>query len=124
MPLGPLPSTVRVVCVLDLSVLANADIRQLHVGSFGNYDARRHLKPLMEAAVPQPAPMQAAVRGSKVEMSADQPTSLAPLPMRATGKARGVHFWPWIVTGASCQHLAFVLRYKQPLKRRWPSAEV
>ena len=34
-PLDPLPSTVRVVCVLDQAVLADADFRRLHVGSFG-----------------------------------------------------------------------------------------
>ena len=32
-PLEPLSSTVRVVCVLDLAVMADADLRRLHVGS-------------------------------------------------------------------------------------------
>ena len=67
--------------------------------------------------------MQVAVRGSKVEVSADLPSSVAPLVMRASGKARGLHFRPWIVTGAACQHPAFVLWYKQPPERRGPSPE-
>ena len=33
-PLDPLPSTVRVVCVLDPAVLADADIRRLHESVF------------------------------------------------------------------------------------------
>ena len=94
------------------------------MGSFGKYHAWRHLKPLMGAAVPHPQTMQAAVRGSKVEVSADLPSSVAPLVMRASGKARGAHFQPWIVTGAACQHPAFVLWYKQPPERRGPSPEV
>ena len=123
-PLEPLSSTVRVVCVLDPPVLADADIRRLHVGSFGKDHAWRHLKPLMGAALPHPPPMQAAVRGSKVEVSADLPSAVAPLVIHASGKARGVHFRPWIVTGAACQHPAFVLWYKQPPERRGPSPEV
>ena len=55
-PPDPLPSIVRVVCVLDPAVLADADIRQLHVGSFGKDHAWRHLKPLMGAAEPTPRP--------------------------------------------------------------------
>ena len=94
------------------------------MGSFGKYHAWRHLKPLMGAAVPHPRTMQAAVRGSKVEVSADLPSSVAPLVMRASGKARGAHFQPWIVTGAACQHPALVLWYKQPPERRGPSPEV
>ena len=78
----------------------------------------------MGAALSHPPPMQAAVRGSKVEVSADLPSVVAPLVMRAGGKARGVHFRPWIVTGAICQHPAFVLWYKQPPERRGPSLEV
>ena len=101
-PLDPLSSIVRVVCVLDPAVLVDADIRRLHVGSFGKDHTWRHLKLLMGAALPHPPPMQAAVRGSKVEVSADLPTSVAQLVMRASGKAPGVHFRPWIVTGASC----------------------
>ena len=122
-PLDPLPSTVRVVCVLDPAVLADVDIRRLHV-HFGKDHAWRHLKPLMGAALPHPPPMQAAVRGSKVEVSAELPSSVPPLVMRASGKARGVHFRPWIVTGAACQHPAFVLWFKQPLERCRPSPEV
>ena len=91
-PLDPLRSTVRFLCVLDPAVVADADIRRLHVGSFGKDQAWRHLKPLMGAALPHPPPMHAAVRGSKVEVSADLPSSVAPLVMRASGKARGVHF--------------------------------
>ena len=34
-PLHPLPSTVRIVCILDPALLADADLRRLHVGSFG-----------------------------------------------------------------------------------------
>ena len=34
-PLDPLPSAVRVVCIPDPAVLADADLRRLHVGSFG-----------------------------------------------------------------------------------------
>ena len=64
--------------------------------------------------------MQVAVRGSKFEVSADLPSSVAPLVMRASGKARGLHFRPWIVTGAACQHPAFVLWYKQRPERAGP----
>ena len=38
--------------------------------------------------------------------------------MRASGKARGVHFRAWLIIGAACQHPAYVLWYKQPLERR------
>ena len=120
MPLEPLPSTVRVVCVLDPAVLGEADICRLHVGAFGKDHAWRHLKRFMEVALPHPPPMQAAVRRSKVEVSANLRSSVAPLVMRNSGKARGVHFRPWIVTGAACQHSAFVLWYKQPPERRGP----
>ena len=123
-PLDPVPSTVLVVCVLDPAVLAGANIRRLHVASFGKAHALRHLKPLIGAALPHPPPMQAVVRGSKVEVSADLASSVAPLVMRASGKARGVHFRPWIVTGAACQHPVFVLWFKQPPERRGTSAEV
>ena len=34
-PLDPLPSTFQAVCVLDPEVLADANLRWLHVGSFG-----------------------------------------------------------------------------------------
>ena len=44
--------------------------------------------------------------------------------MRASGKARGVHFRPWILTGAACQHPAYVLWFKQPPERRGPSPDV
>ena len=118
-PLDPHPSIVRVVCVLD-PALADADIRRLHVGAFGKDHAWQHLKPLMGAVLPHPPPMQAAVRGSKVEVLADLPSAVAPLVMHANGKAQGVHFRPWIVTGAACQHPAFVLWYKQPPERCGP----
>ena len=49
---------------------------------------------------------------------------MAPLVMRDSGKARGVHFRPWIVTGAACQHPVFVLWYKQSLERRGASPEI
>ena len=123
-PLDPLPCTVRVVCVLDPAVLADANIRRLHLGSFGKDHACWHLKLLMGAALPHPPPMQAAIRGSKVEVSVDLPSAVAPPVMRASGKARGVHIRPWIVTGGACQHHLFVLWYKQPPERRWPSSEV
>ena len=123
-PLDPVPATVRVVCVLDPAVPVDADVHQLHVGAFGKDHAWRHLKPLMGAALPHPPPMQAAVRGSMVKVSTDLPSSVAPLVMRASGKARGVHFRPWIVTGAACQHPAFVQWFKQPPERRGPSPEV
>ena len=55
-PLDPLPSTVRVVCVLNPAVLVDADIRRLHVGSFGMDHAWPHLKPLMGAALPHTRP--------------------------------------------------------------------
>ena len=93
-PLDPVPATVRVVCVLDPAVLAEADVRPLHVGAFGKDHAWRHLRPLMVAALPHPPPMQAAIRGSMVEVSTDLPWSVAPLVMRASGKAREVHFQP------------------------------
>ena len=44
--------------------------------------------------------------------------------MHASGKAGGIHFRPWIVTGAACQQPAFVLWYQQPPERRGPSPEV
>ena len=44
--------------------------------------------------------------------------------MCASGKVRGVHFRPWNVTDAACQHPAFVPWFKQPLERRGPSPEV
>ena len=69
-------------CLKDLASLADADIRWLRVGSLGKDHAWRHLKPLMGAALPHPPPMQAAVRGSKVEVSADLPT---PLPAPSSG---------------------------------------
>ena len=96
------------------------------VGSFGKDHPWRHLKPLMGAALPHPLPMQAAVRvrGSKVEVSTDLPTEVAPLVLRASGKARGVHFRPRIVNGSACQHPAYVLWYKQPPERRGSSPEV
>ena len=78
----------------------------------------------MEAALPHPPPMQAAVRGLKVEFCADLPTEVVLLVMRGIGKARGVHFWPWIVTGSACQHPAYVLWFKQPPEHRGPSPEV
>ena len=59
-----------------------------------------------------------------MEVLADLPKEVVPLVMRASGKARGVYFRPLIVTGASCQHLAYVLWYKQPPERRRPSPEV
>ena len=93
-PLDPVQATVRVVCILDLVVLADADARWLHVGAFGKDHVWRHLKPLMAAALPYFPPMQAAVRGSIVEVSTDLPSSVAPLVMRASGKAQGVHFRP------------------------------
>ena len=117
-PLDPLPSTVRVV--LDPAVLADADMHRLHVRAFGKDHPWRHLRPLTGAALPHPPPMQAAVRGSRVEVSADLPTKVVPLVMRASGKARGVHFRPSIVTGAACQHPAYVLWYKGPPERRGP----
>ena len=123
-PLDPVPATVRVVCVLDPAVLADADMRRLHVGAFGKDHAWRHLRPLMGAALPHPPPMQAAIGGSMVEVSTDPPSSVAPLVMRASGKDRGVHFRPWIVTGAACQHPGYVLWFKQPPERRGPSPEV
>ena len=123
-PMDPVPPTIRVVCVLDPAVLADADVRRLHVGAFGKDLAWRHLRPLMGAALPHPPPMQAAVRGSMVEVSIEFPSSVAPLVMRASGKARVVHFRPWILTGAACQHPAYVLWFKQPPERRGPSAEV
>ena len=123
-PLDPVPATVRVVCVLDPAVLADADVRRLHVGAFGKDHAWRHLRPLMGAALLHPSPMQATVRGSMVEVSTDLPSSVAPLVMRASGNARGVHLRPWIVTGAACQDPAYVLWFKQPPERRGPSPEV
>ena len=71
-----------------------------------------------------PPPMEAAVLGSKGEVSADLPTEVALLVMRANGQARGVHFRPWIVTSAACQHPSYVQWYKQPPERRRPSLEV
>ena len=56
-PLDPLPSTVRIVCVLDPAVLADADLRRHHEGWFGKDHAWRHLKPLMGAALPHPPPI-------------------------------------------------------------------
>ena len=44
--------------------------------------------------------------------------------MRASGKARGFHFRPWIVTGVARQHPAYVLWYKQPPECRRPSPQV
>ena len=123
-PLDPVPATVRAICVLDPGVLADANVRRLHVGAFGKDHAWWHLKPLMGAALPHPPPMQAAVRGLMVEVSTDLSSSLAPLVMRASGKARGVHFRPSIVTGAAYQHPAFVLWFKPPPERRGPSPEV
>ena len=77
----------------------------------------------MGAALPHPPPM-ATVGGSKVEVSADLPTEVAPPVLRASGKARGVHFRPWIVSASACQHPAYVLWYKPPPERRGPSLEV
>ena len=76
-PLDPLRSTVRFVCVLGPAVLADADIRRLHVGAFGKDHTWRHLRLLMGAALPHPPPMQTPVRGSKVEVSADLPSAVA-----------------------------------------------
>ena len=52
------------------------------------------------------------------------PFVAGPLVMRTSGKARGMHFRPSIVTGTVCQHPVFVLWLKQPLERRGPSPEV
>ena len=52
-PPDPLSSTHQVVCVLGPAVVADADLRRLHVGSFGKDHAWRYLKPLMAAASPQ-----------------------------------------------------------------------
>ena len=125
-PLDPLPSTVRIGCVLNPAILAEANLCRLHVGSFSKDHGgpRRHLKPLMGVALPHPLPMQAALRGSKVEVSPDLLTEVTPLVLHASGKARGVHFRPWIVTGSVCQHPAYVLWYKQPPDRCGPSPEV
>ena len=68
--------------------------------------------------------MQAAVRGSKVGVSAHLPTEVPPLVVRASGKGRSGDYRPWIVKGSDCQHAAYVLWYKQPLERRGPSPEV
>ena len=122
--LDPLPSIVRVVRVLDPAVLADADVRELHVGAFGKDHTWRHLRLLMGAPLPHPPLMQAAVWGSRVEGSADLLTEVVPLVMPASGKARGVHFRPWIATGAACRHPTYVRWYKQPPERRGPSPEV
>ena len=109
-PPVPLPSTVRIVCVLDPAALPDTEPWRLHVGSFGKDHSWRHPKLQMAAALPHPPPMQAAVRGSMVEVSTDLPTKVAPLVLRASGKAwGGVHFRPWIVTGSAYQHPAYVL---------------
>ena len=98
------------------------DVRRLHVGAFG--EGPRVAAP-QAAHGGSPAPlMQAAIRGSMLEVSTDLSSSVAPLLMRASGKARGVHFRPWVVTGAACPHPAYVLWFKQPLERRGPSPEV
>ena len=65
--MNPLQSTVRVVCVLDLAVLADANICWLHVGSFGKEDAWPHFKPLMGAVLPPPPLPGYAGRGPGVE---------------------------------------------------------
>ena len=122
--LDPLPSTVRVVCRLNPPVLADDGVHRLHVGAFGKDHAWRHLKPLNGAALPEPAPMEAAARGSRVEVSTDLPTEVVPLVRRASIKGRGLHFRPWIVTGVACHHPAYVMWYKQPPERRGPSPEV
>ena len=59
---------------------------------------------------PTPPPMQAAVRGSMVEVSTDLPSSVAPLVMRASGKARVVHFRFWIVTGTAAPRVRAVVQ--------------
>ena len=123
-PLDPLTRTVRDFCVPDPVLLANAHVRRLHVGAFAKDQAWPHLRLLRGAALPNPPPMEAAVRGSRVEVLADLPTEVLPLVMRASGKARGVHLRRWLVTGATCQHSAYVLFYKQPPERRGPSPEV
>ena len=56
----------------------------------------------MGAVLPHPPPMQAAVRGPKVEVAAELPTEVAPLVMRVSGKARGVYLQLWIVTRSAC----------------------
>ena len=104
--------------------MADADIRRLDLGAFGKDHAWRHRIPLTGAALPHPPPMQAAVRGSKVELSADLPSAVVLLVMRLSGKARGVRFRPWIVTGAACQHPAFMLWNKRPPEHRRPSRDV
>ena len=110
--LDPLPSRVRIVCVLDPAVLADAHVRCIRVGAFSKDHARRHLRPLMTAALPHPPPMQVVVRGSRVDVSPDILTEAVSLVMSASGKPRGVQFRPWIVTGAACQHPMYVLWYK------------
>ena len=56
----------------------------------------------MGAALPHAPPMQASVWGLIVECSTDLPIEVAPLVLCASGKARGVHFRPWIVICAAC----------------------
>ena len=62
----PLLSTMHIVCVLDPAVMADTDVRRLHVALFGKDHSQRHLKTLMGAALRNARPMQAAVQGSKV----------------------------------------------------------
>ena len=119
-PPDPLPSTTRIVCVLDPAVLADANVHGLHVGAFGKDHAWRHLRPLMGAALPHPPPMHVAVRGSRVEVSADLPIEVVPFVMGVNGKLRGIHFRPWIVKGTACQHPVYVLWCKQPLSAAGP----
>ena len=77
-----------------------------------------------EGAPIAPTANASGSRGAKGEVSADLSIEVPPLVMRASGKARGIHFRPWIVMGAVCQHPAYMLWYKQPPERRRPSSEV
>ena len=119
-----LPSTVCMVCVLDPAVVVDADLRRLHVGSFGKKHLWQHLKPLMGPALPHPLLMQAAVWGSKVKATTDLRTKVAPLGLGASGNAGGVHFRRCISTSSACQHPMYVLWYKEPPEHRGPSPEV
>ena len=100
-PLDPLPSTVRIVCVIDPVVLADADLCRLHVGSFGKDHSLG-----CPTAPPHHAGGGARVEGGGLHRTPDRGGAAGPTRQ---SQSPGVHFRPWIVTGSACQHPAYVL---------------
>ena len=118
-PLDPVPATVRVVCVLDPAVLADADVRRLHVGAFGKAAQAAH------GGGPAPFPPHAGRNPGLNGRGLHRP----PLVCGPAGDARQLQGPGGALPALDrhrrgLQHPAYVLWFKQPPERRGPSPEV